>query len=283
MKITWHLDTEHRHPYGPVSPDPAWSDPIGFPPSWPDRPWVFGVMVASANGVVAWKRRDEKDDPVLGVLGGDDTRPERIADRRLMRILRCYGDAAIGAQTLREQPRLVQTPQEPGEPPAPQLYGFRTSHGLPYHPRTVVYSLCGHLPLANPVFNTPGLDVIAVTSEYGVGELLRRGVEDKPLKMVVEAVPGAEALARAHRRLFAEHGVRYLACEGGVTVLHALRDAGLLDEVFLTSTDAVIDTNAHEGVLTIFDFEREGATLVAEGLVKPDSPWVFRRWRLNAR
>ena len=283
MKISWHLDTERRHPYGRVSPDPAWSDPIGFPPPWPDRPWVFGVMVASANGVVAWKRRAADDDPVRGVLGGDDTRPERIADRRLMRVLRCYGDAAIGSQTLREQPGLVQTPQEPGEPPVPALYRFRTSHGLSYHPRTIVYTLGGHLPLANPVFNTPGLDVIAVTTESGVGELLRRGVEDKPVKMLVEPLPGAEALARAHRRLFTEHGVRYLACEGGVTVLHALRDAGLLDEVFLTSTDAVIDTSAHEGVLTIFDFEREGAALIAEGRVRPDSNWVFRRWRLNAR
>jgi riboflavin biosynthesis pyrimidine reductase len=283
MKITWTLDTECRHPYGPVSPDPAWSDPIGFPPPWPDRPWIFGVMVASANGVVAWRRRNPEDDPVRGVLGGDDTRAERIADRRLMRVLRCYGDVAIGAQTLRDQPGLVQTPQEPGEPPAPALYRFRTDHGLSYHPRTVVYSLYGRLPLANRLFATPGIDVLVVTSQTGVVELLRRGVEDKPLSMIVEPVPDAEALRRAHRRLFAEHGVRYLACEGGVTVLRALRDAGLLDEVFLTSTDAVIDATAHADVLTIFDFEREGATLVAEGRVSPDSKWVFRRWRLNAR
>jgi hypothetical protein len=33
----------------------------------------------------------------------------------------------------------------------------------------------------------------------------------------------------------------------------------------------------------MFDLEREGAALIAEGRVKPDSRWVFRRWRLNAR
>lgn len=280
-KITWHLNTEHRHPFGPVSPNSERYDPIGFPPPWPDRPWIYGVMVASANGVVAWRRRDANDDPVLAVLGGDDTRPERVADRRLMRLLRCYGDVSIGAQTLRDQPHLVQTPQEPGEEPAPELYRFRTEHKLPYHPRTIVYSLLGRLPLGNPVFHTPGLEVIVITSERGVGELLRRG--DTGLTKIVEPVPDVDALRRAHQRLFAEHGVRYLACEGGETILRALHAAGLLDEVFLTTTDAVVDTTEHDGVLTIFDVEREGAAIIAEGRICPDSGWLFRRWRLNPR
>jgi riboflavin biosynthesis pyrimidine reductase len=280
-KIAWHLNTEHRHPFGPVSPDPKRYDPVGFPPPWPDRPWIYGVMVASANGVVAWRRRDAADDPVRAVLGGDDTRRERIADRRLMRLLRCYGDVSIGAQTLRDQPRLVQTPQEPGEDPAPELYRFRTAHGLPYHPRTIVYSLFGRLPIGNPVFHTPGLDVIVITGERGADELLRRG--DTGLTKIVEAVPDPEGLRRAHQRLFAEHGVRYLACEGGETILRALHAAGLLDEVFLTTTDAVIDTTDHDGVLEIMDLPAEGAALVAEGRVRPDSGWVFRRWRLNPR
>ena len=47
--IRWQLDNERRFPFG-RAPDPAWFEPIGFPPPWPDRPWIFGVMVASANG-----------------------------------------------------------------------------------------------------------------------------------------------------------------------------------------------------------------------------------------
>jgi riboflavin biosynthesis pyrimidine reductase len=280
-RIAWHFNTEHRHPFGPVSPDPDGGDPIGFPPPWPDRPWVYGVMVASANGVVAWRRRGASDDPVRAILGGDDSRPERVADRRLMRVLRCYGDVSVGAQTLRDQPHLVQTPQEPGEEPAPHLYRFRTDHKLPYYPRLIVYSLFGRLPLGNPVFHTPGLEVIVVTGERGVDELSRRG--DTGLTKIVEPVPDPKALRRAHQRLFTEHGVRYLACEGGETILRALHDARLLDEVFLTTTDAVIDTTGHEGLLRIIDFEREGAALVAEGRIEPGSSWLFRRWRINAR
>ena len=68
-----------------------------------------------------------------------------------------------------------------------------------------------------------------------------------------------------------------------MTVLSALREAGVLDEVFLTTTDAVVDTAAHVGVLTIFDFAQAGARLFAEGRTAPGSGWLFQRWRFNER
>lgn len=277
-RIIWDREAE-RDAVGAA--DPARDAPIGFPPAWPDRPWIFGVMVADRNGVVAWQRRDQADDPVLAVLGHDPLRPERLADKRLMRALRCYGDVSVGAQTLREQPALVQLPEEPGEPPAPELYEIRRRRGLSRYPRIIVYSLFGRLPLGNAVFRTPGAEIIVVTSERGADELLRRG--DTGLTKIVEGVPEPGALRRAHARLFAEHAVRHLACEGGMTILSALHAAGILDEVFLTTTDAGGDTAAHAGVLRIFDFEREGARLVAEGRTAPDSGWRFQRWRFNER
>lgn len=291
-RIHWYLDRETRFPFGRVSPDPPKWEPIGFPPPWPDRPWTFGVMVASANGIVAWRRRDASDDPVRAILGGDD-RPERIADRRHMRYLRSIGDAGVGAQTVRDQPTLVLTPQEPGDEPAPELYRFRAEHGLTHQPRNVVYSLYGRLPVEHPMFNTPGLDAIVVTTPAGEMELTRRGFRRGDAAMAGAAptvarivqpeLPDGDGLRRAHRRLFAEHGVRYLACEGGETILQALRDAGLLDEVFLTVTAVVIDERAHDGVLKVLDFEAEGADLIAEGKIARDSGYTFRRWRLSTR
>jgi riboflavin biosynthesis pyrimidine reductase len=281
-RITWRPNRETRYPFGRDAPDPARYEPIGFPPPWPDRPWIFGVMVASADGVVAWRRKSTDDDPVLAILGGDDNRPDRIADRRLMRYLRCFGDMAIGAQTIRDQPELVQTPAQPGDEPAPALYRFRAEHGLPHHPRTVIYSLHGCLPLEHPVFDTPGLDVIVVTTEIGVAELARRGSGHHGLGLIVEPLPDPAHLRRVHQRLFAEHGVRYLDCEGGMTVLHALHEARILDEVFLTVTDVVVDPKDHDGVQTIFDFEAEGAALIAEGRAA-EGGYVFRRWRFSQR
>jgi len=281
--IHWHHNEETRYPFGRRSPDPDWYEPIGFPPPWPDRPWIYGVMVASANDVVAWQRAGAADDPVRAVLGGDDTRPERVADRRHMRHLRCFGDVAIGAQTVRDQPGLVQTPQEPGEDPVPNLYRFRVAHGLPYHPRAVIYSLFGRLDLAHPVFNTKGMDVIVVGTTVAEATLDARGARDKAIDYVIDDVREPEGLRRAHERLFADRGVRYLACEGGETILHSLHAAGVLDEVFLTVTDAVIDESKHEAVLKMMEFESEGATLIAEGRTSESSAWRFRRWRFNER
>ena len=282
-RIHWHLNHETRYPFGPESPDPVRFEPIGFPPPWPDRPWIFGVVVASKNGVLAWRRANAADDPVLAVLGGDRARPERIADGELLRHLRCYGDVAIGSQTLRDQPHLVQTPQEPGDPPAPALYAFRAAHGLSHHPRSIVYSLHGGLTMDLAVFNTPGMDVIVVGPTVAEATLSVRGARERGVRFITEQTREPAELRRAHARLFAEHGVRYLDCEGGQQILQSLHGAGILDEIFVTVTDAVIDESKHEGVLKVFDFDREGATLIAEGRTTAASAWTFRRWRFNTR
>ncbi len=280
-KIHWHINRETRYPSGERSPDPEWFEPMGFPPPWPDRPWIYGVVVASANGVLAWRREHPDDDPVLAILGGDTSRPERIADGRHLRHLRCFGDVGLGAQTLRDQPRLVPTPQELRDPPVPALYRFREAHGLPHHPRAVIYSSSGRLDPALPVFHTPQMDVIVVGTTSAQAALSTRGVAS--VDVIVEPVLEPAGLRRAHERLFADRGVRYLACEGGAKILRTLRAAGLLDEVFVTLTDTVIEEAAHEGVLKVFDFESERAELIAEGKTAPASTWTFRRWRFNAR
>jgi riboflavin biosynthesis pyrimidine reductase len=265
------------HDAGPSigTPDPARWEPLGFPAPPPDRPWIFGVVVVSANGVVAWRRRGADDNPVRAILGGDE-RPDRIADRRLMRYLRTVGDVAIGAQTLREQPDLVLTPQEPRDEPVPELYAFRASRGLPRHPRNIVYSLYGRLPAEHPMLATPALRPTILTTPLGRLELTLRGVER--VDTIVDELETADGLRRAHGRLRRELDVRYLDCEGGHTVFAALHAAELLDEVFVTSTDVLVDLAAHDGVLTTFDFAAEGATLIAEGRIERGR-YTFRRWR----
>jgi riboflavin biosynthesis pyrimidine reductase len=277
-RIQW---TRYRSAGGAETgtPDPERWAPLGFPAPPPDRPWIFGVVVTSANGVVSWRRRDARDDPVREILG-DETRPDRAADRRLMRYLRTIGDVAVGAQTMREQPRLVLTPQEPGDERAPELYAFRVARGLSHHPRNIIYTLYGRVPPEHPMLITPGLHTIIVTTPAGRAELGRRRITD--VAVIVEPLLEPEGLRRAHVRLRAEHGVRYLACEGGQTVLTALRAARLLDEMFVTTTDVVVDRAAHEGVLTTFDFTAEGATLLAEGRLEPGGVYAFRRWRFAA-
>ena len=240
-------------------------------------------MVASANGVVAWRRRDARDDPVLAILGGDRRRPARVADRLLMRFLRCFGDVAIGAETVRAQPELVLSPQQPSDEPLPELFAFRERAGLPRQPRSVVYSLTGRVPLDHRVFTTPGIEPLVVTTPAGEAELARRAAAGRRPPLLVEDLRDAAGLRRAHARLRAELGVGYLDCEGGQTLLAALHGAGLLDEVFLTTTPFGVDEAGLQGVTRVFDFAAEGATLVAEGRAAADETWLFRRWRFSER
>jgi hypothetical protein len=172
-----------------------------LPAPWPDRPCIYAVMVASANGVVAWQRSGPDDDPVLAILGRDDARDERIADRRHMRHLRCFGDVAIGAQTLRQQPRLLQTPREPGEAPRPALYRFRLAHGLTAEPRHV-YSLRGCLDPALPVFNTPGVEVIVLTTDAGAVDLSACSFAAKGTELIAEGRTGDDSPWRFRRWRF---------------------------------------------------------------------------------
>ena len=90
-----------------------------------------------------------------------------------------------------------------------------------------------------------GLGVIVVGTEWAAAAMTAHGAADKRVSFVVDRVLEPEGLRAAHQRLTAELGVRYLACEGGETILRALHGADVLDEVFVTTTDATIDESKH--------------------------------------
>src|SRR5713101_6042796 len=139
--IRWQRNDETRYPFGSESPDPARLEPLGFPPPWPTRPWIYANVIASKNGIVAWKRAGAHDDPVRAIAGGDFTRPGRRADLQLMRHLRACADAfSIGAQTLRDHPDVVGAADDIGGALGEALHQFRVKQGRRRFPIQVVYS-----------------------------------------------------------------------------------------------------------------------------------------------
>jgi riboflavin biosynthesis pyrimidine reductase len=284
-RVSWHLNTETRLSHGSTSPDPDRVETLGFPPPWPTRPWIYANVIASKNGILTWKRTGVHDDPVRAIAGGDFTRSGRLADLQLMRYLRACADAvSFGAQTLRDQPDLIGTPDIAGEL-ADALYRFREQQGLRRFPLQVLYSASGRLNLKAPMFNTPGLDVVIVTTAAGERLLRTRGGHEKSCRILVAGEDRIDAagLGTAHERLFGEFGVRYLDCEGGAVTLESLHRAHLLDEIFVTVTDVHVEPTGHTELKRIFDFEAEGARLIGEGRTDSDSGYVFRRWRFNQR
>ncbi len=284
-RVAWHQNTETRYPYGPTSPAPDRLEPLGFPPPWPTRPWIYANVIASRNGILAWKRTGVHDDPVRAIAGGDFTRPGRLADLQLMRYLRACADAvSFGAQTLRDQPALLGTPDIEGGL-GDALYELRVRHGLGRFPLQVIYSESGRLDLGVPMFNTSHLRVIIITTVAGARLLRSRGSDEKSLTIFVAGEEGiaSAGLSSSHERLFDEFGVRYLDCEGGAVVLRSLHQTHLLDEVFVTVTDIDVEATEHTDIKRVFDFEAEGARLISEGRTVSDPGYVFRRWRFNQR
>jgi riboflavin biosynthesis pyrimidine reductase len=243
-------------------------------------------VIASKNGIVAWKRAGAHDDPVRAVAGGDFTRPGRRADVQLMRHLRACADAfSVGAQTLRDQPDLIGAADDVGGELGEALSRFRAAQGRRRFPLQIVYSESGRLDLDVPIFNTPELKAIVVTTDAGARRLRSGGSDKKDITLFVAGEERIESsgLIRAHERLFEELGVRYLDCEGGAVVLAALQRAGILDEVFVTTTDVHIEPSEHEGVRRILPLEAGSARLIAEGGTASDPGYLFQRWRLNDR
>ena len=286
VRISWHRNAETRYPYGPVSPDPDRLEPLGFPPPWRTRPWIYANVITSKNGIIAWKRADAHDDPVRAIAGGDFTRSGRLADLQLMRYLRACADAfSVGAQTLRDQPDLIGTADDIGGGLGEVLYQFRVGQGRRRFPLQVVYSQSGRLDLDVPIFSTPQLTVIVVTTDPGARLLRSRGSDEKGITIFVAGDESIESsgLIRSHERLFDEFGVRYVDCEGGAVILESFHRAGILDEIFVTATDVHIDASEHERVRHISPGEGWGGRLIAEGRTALDAGYVFRRWRFNER
>jgi riboflavin biosynthesis pyrimidine reductase len=189
-----------------------------------------------------------------------------------------------GAQTLRDQPELLGTPDIEGGLRA-ALYELRVRHGLRRFPLQVIYSESGRLDLDVPMFNTSHLRVIIITTGAGARLLRSRGSDERGLAIFVAAEERIDSvgLGGSHERLLGEFGVRYLDCEGGAVVLRSLHQAHLLDEVFVTITDVHVEAAEHVDIKRVFDFETEGARLISEGRTVSDPGYVFRRWRFNQR
>jgi riboflavin biosynthesis pyrimidine reductase len=156
-------------------------------------------------------------------LGGGD------ADKHLIYegLSRVAADAVLGgAGTIRDGHIVLSVWRR-------ELVELRASLGLPRHPAQIVATLHG-VPLdAGLVFNEPRLRVFLITTMHGI-DSMRAGLAERPwITPLVMASPNH--LPAAFRQLRAR-GIARVSCIGGRTLGTALVDAGLIRDVYLTTT-----------------------------------------------
>lgn len=195
----------------------TYGGPLGF-----SEPRLYANFVASLDGVVAIPGEIQSNRMI-------SARSE--ADRFLMGLLRACADVVlVGAGTMLASPRTRWTAEHAYPPAAPLYRELRRSRRRPPRPTLAVLSGSGSVDAGHPALEEGAL---VLTSERGAARL--RG--QLPHATTIVAV-GAEtpldpvAAVEALRR----RGHELILSEGGPTAFGALVAAGLVDELFLTTS-----------------------------------------------
>lgn len=179
-----------------------------------DLPAMNLVFVQSRDGNTV------TDDP--STLGGGE------ADRHLIYegLSRVAADAVLaGARTIRGGDFVLSVWR-------PELVALRAAMDLPRHPVQVVATLRGLALDEGLMFNIPALRVIVITVARGA-DAMRDALKARPwISLIVMDDPlDLPDACRELRRLAVER----VSCIGGRTIAGPLVDAGLVQDVYLTT------------------------------------------------
>lgn len=230
--------------------------PFYLSPAKQDLPAVGLVFVQSHDGNTV------ADDP--GRLGGGETDKHLIYEG----LSRVAADAVLaGADTIRGGDVLFSVWH-------PEMIALRASLGLPRHPAQIVTTLRG-LDFAHAMLlNVPSIPVVILTVS-DVAKQIAPAVAERPWIRVI-TLRQREDLRPAFVEL-REIGVRRVSVVGGRTIASAIIDAGLAQDLYLTTsplTGGLPDTPLYPRALPRELIVRKHGTGADTGV-------VFEHWRLR--
>jgi len=251
-----------------IDQPPADVTPIGN--AWTRRMFdgPFHVSAAPSNelpstSLVFVRSRDGNTgaaDP--SSLGGGE------ADKHLIYegLSRVAADAVLaGAETVRGG-RLVLSVWHP------ELVALRASLRLPRHPVHIVATLRG-LDFRGRLFDTPQLRVVVITVG-ACAKLTITPVANRPW-MTILTMPTAGDMPYAFRQL-RDMGIALISCIGGRTIARQLIDAGLIQDLYWTTS---AKSGGQPGT-PLYPRQLDGELIARKRGTGPDDGVIFEHLRL---
>jgi riboflavin biosynthesis pyrimidine reductase len=117
----------------------------------------------------------------------------------------------------------------------PELVSLRKSYGLPRHPAQILLTKTGRIAVESTlVLNIPEARVFVLGTPEAC-DRLGPALGTRPWVTLISY--GGEDVIPALEHLRAEYGIRRISVVGGRTVATALLDAGVIQDVYLTTTE----------------------------------------------
>jgi riboflavin biosynthesis pyrimidine reductase len=242
----------------------AYGGPLGF-----SEPRLYANFVASLDGVVAISGEIESNRMISA---------HNEADRFVMGLLRACADVVlVGAGTMLASPRTLWTAEHAYPAAAPLYRELRRSRRRRPRPTLAVLSGSGSVDPRHPAFEEGSL---VLTSERGAARL--RGC--LPRAATILAV-GAEApvdpavAVEALRR----RGHELILSEGGPSAFGAQVAAGLVDELFLTTSPLLAGRSPGSPRLALVEHAEFLPARMVEGellTLRRAGSHLFARYRL---
>jgi riboflavin biosynthesis pyrimidine reductase len=188
------------------------------------RPHVFANFVTTLDGLVSY-----------GVPGAASARfisRGHPGDRVVMGLLRAAADVVVsGSGTLRAEGKVTWTPRQIFPAAADAYRELRRARGLPERTRVAILTASGDVDLSAPVFTSPDVEPLIVTSVRGAERLAAQGRRDVRVRAVGEREP---TMREAIDVLAAETGARLILSEAGPSLFGLMLRERVVDELFLT-------------------------------------------------
>jgi riboflavin biosynthesis pyrimidine reductase len=195
----------------------AYGGSLGF-----SAPRLYANFVASLDGVAALPGEIQSNRMISA---------HSEADRFVMGLLRASADAVlVGAGTMRSSPRTRWTAEHAYPPAAPLFGDLRRSRGRSPRPELAVLSGSGSVDPRHPALEEGAL---VLTSERGAARLRGRLPSAATILAIGAEAPVDPTSAIETLRL---RGHELILSEGGPIAFSALVAAGLVDELFLTTS-----------------------------------------------